>query len=189
MAHQAQQAFFSKVKEKLPYFFTNKKILDVGSLDLNGNNLSLFTNCDYIGIDIGEGRNVTLVCIAHEYDAPDGYYDTIICGEVFEHDMHYEKTITNIIRMLRPGGLFLFSCASIGRPEHGTRRTSISDAPFLDKQGEWGDYYKNLTKGDIEKIKGFIEAFPDGVFEFNPTACDLYFFGIKGGDKELKYIV
>lgn len=189
MAHEAQQKFFRKIRDIMPFFFVNKKVLDIGSLDINGSNRYLFQGCDYLGIDLGEGNNVDLVCVAHKFDAPDDYYDVVISGEVFEHDMFYSRTITNAIRMLKPGGLFLFTCASIGRPEHGTRRTSIYDAPFLDKNGDWGDYYKNLTKEDIENINGFTINFPDGIFEYNSVDCDLYFAGIKGGKRYLKYML
>ncbi|MEI6422051.1 MAG: methyltransferase domain-containing protein [Lentisphaerota bacterium] len=188
MAHESQRIICEKVKNRLPYFFSNKRVLDIGSLDINGNNCYLFTDCDYLGIDIGEGRNVDFVCIAHEYEAPDNYYDTIITTSALEHDMFYEKTITNVIRILKPGGLFLFTCAGIGWPEHGTRRTSIFDAPLLDDKGEWGDYYKNLSEYDIKQINGFNQAFPDGVFE-NTKEFDLGFFGIKGGNDQLKYIL
>lgn len=196
MAHIEQRNFCEKVKEKYPDFFINKKVLDIGSLDINGSNKDLFENCDYIGIDLGEGKNVDVVSIGHMYDAPDEYFDTIISTETFEHDMFYEKTIQNIIRMLKPGGLFLFTCAAPGRPEHGTRNSiyPMIDAPFLvNMSEEWADYYKNLTENDIQKIKGFDTYFPDGIFQLNNEAtigADLYFYGIKNGSKYLtKFIV
>ena len=87
--------------------------------------------------------------------------------------------------MLKPGGLFLFTCATTGRAEHGTRRTSPQDSPLLD--GIWADYYKNLTEEDICKIQGFTYTFPDGVFEIGNENFDLYFYGIKNGTDYLKY--
>ena len=38
--------------------FKNKKVLDIGSLDINGSNRFLFEDCNYLGIDVGEGKNV-----------------------------------------------------------------------------------------------------------------------------------
>ena len=179
MAHIQQQEFCGKIKGKYPNFFKNKKVLDIGSLDINGSNRELFSNSEYLGIDVGEGKNVDLVCIGHELKSPDNFYDVIISTEAFEHDMHYEKTILNVMRMLKPGGLFLFTCASIGRPEHGTKRYDEWTAPLLANKGDWGNYYKNLTEEDIRKIPGFSDMFPDGVFEYNSTSKDLYFSGIK----------
>lgn len=186
MAHKQQQEFCAAVKLKYPEYFKNKKVLDIGSLDINGSNRAYFEDCTYIGLDLGEGKNVDVIAKGNEYDGPDNYFDTIISTEVFEHDMFYEETISNIIRMLKPGGLFVFTCASTGRAEHGTRRTDLGSAPLLGGvSDEWADYYKNLEKDDIEKIYGFNKTFPDGYFERNYESCDLYFCGVKGGEKFL----
>ena len=188
MAHSEQQEFCKKIKEQFPEYFINKKVLDIGSLDINGNNRFLFTNCDYIGLDVSEGNNVDVVSIGHLYDGPDEYFDTIISTEVFEHDMFYEETVKNIIRMLKPGGAFIFTCAADGRPEHGTRKFSEFCSPLLTKiSEEWADYYKNLMEKDFLEINEFKQNFSDGIFIFNDKASipsDLYFFGVKGGIKK-----
>ena len=179
MAHKEQIQFCQKIKNKFPSFFENKKVLDVGSLDINGNNRYLFINSNYTGIDIGSGKNVDIVSKAHEYNAPDGEYDVVISTECFEHDMYYSKSIMNCIRLVKSGGLFLFTCATTGRPEHGTRRTRPEDAPLLSSNEEWSDYYKNLTEEDIEEIVLLEKYFSLHEFKINPISCDLYFYGIK----------
>lgn len=183
MAHPQQQEFCKKTSEVFPQYFTGKKVLDIGSLDINGNNRFFLTDCDYIGLDVGEGPNVDVIQVAHLYDAPDEHFDLVVSTEVFEHDMFYDKSLQNIIRMLKPRGAFIFTCASTGRPEHGTRKSDGSfAAPLLfNISEEWSDYYKNLTESDIRDIKGFNEAFPDGFFKYASDPGDLYFFGIKGG--------
>ena len=60
-----------------------------------------------MGLDVGEGPNVDVVTPGHLYDGEDESFDVIISTEVFEHDMFYEKTINNIIRMLKPNGIFI----------------------------------------------------------------------------------
>lgn len=198
MAHTYQQDFCRKMKSLFPEFFNGKRILDIGSLDVNGNNRFLFDDqSGYIGLDVGEGPNVDVSTPGHVYDAPDDFFDIIISTEVFEHDMYYKDTIKNIIRMLKPGGTFIFTCASGQRPEHGTRRRGEDNAPLLIQQSEeWADYYKNLEEDHFVEIDGFKQAFPDGIFElgcygeFNhewtdPAMhnihADIYFFGVKGG--------
>lgn len=176
MAHPEQKDFCTKVKDLYPQFFKNCKVLDVGSLDVNGNNKYLFEDCEYTGIDIGLGNNVDIVSKGHEFNAPDNSYDTIISTECFEHDMYYRDTIQNIIRMLRPGGLFLFTCATRGRGIHGTRSTSAWCAPLL--AGDWADYYKNLVKEDIQVIPG-MNIFSVHEYSCNDKVFDLYFYGIK----------
>jgi SAM-dependent methyltransferase len=132
MAHQQQKSFCLQVLEKFPEYFIDKNSLDIGSLDINGNNRFMFNGGTCIGIDIAEGKNVDVISKGHELTYADNSVDVIISTECFEHDMYYDLTLKNIIRMLKPGGIFLFTCASTGRPEHGTLRTSKENAPLLE---------------------------------------------------------
>ena len=183
MAHQAQQDFFARVKEQFPNYFTDVRVLDIGSLDINGSNRKLLKQpYYYIGLDLDKGKNFDVVCPAHLYDA--GFqFDTIISGECFEHDMFYPDSLKNIVRLLKPNGLFLFSCASTGRPEHGTLKTSPENAPFLKEYGEeWCNYYKNLTEKDIRDVLDIESIFDEFYFQESFSGYignDLYFWGIK----------
>lgn len=178
MAHVEQKVFFSKLKNKLSERFNNCSVLDIGSLDINGNNRFLFENYTYIGVDVGNGRNVDVVCKGHEYHSEE-LFDIVISSECFEHDMYYSETIKNCVKLTKPKGLFTFTCASTGRSEHGTNRTKPEDAPLLNGYEDWGNYYKNLTEDDIREIINPDEIFSEYGFEYSPTACDLYFWGIK----------
>ncbi|MEK7948532.1 methyltransferase domain-containing protein [Pigmentiphaga sp. YJ18] len=182
MAHLQQQQFCLSVKEKFPAFFSNRLVLDIGALDINGNNRFLFDDCLYLGLDVAEGRNVDLICAGHELLMPDATFDVIISTECFEHDQFYQKTLRNIYRMLKPGGLFLFSCATTGRPEHGTRRTNPHDAPLIQDKGGWADYYKNLEESDIREVFEVEADFSRFEFSIGHDTKDLYFYGIKTGE-------
>lgn len=72
--------------EALPNYFNSKKVLDVGSGDINGNNRVLFTDCDYEGNDVIQARNVTIVSRTKDLPFEDETLDTIISTECFEHD-------------------------------------------------------------------------------------------------------
>ena len=179
MAHIEQINFCSNVRNNHPDFFTNKNVLDCGSLDINGNNRYLFSDCNYIGIDVGEGTNVDIVSKIHEFDAIDDIYDTIISTECFEHDMYYKKSLINIIRMLKHGGLFLFTCASTNRAEHGTLRKESNSSPLTSRIPEWNEYYKNLTEKDIIEAIPVDDIFSEYEFISERNDEDLYFWGIK----------
>lgn len=179
MAHPQQIEFCTSVKDRFPNFFFNKRVLDAGSLDINGNNKYLFEECYYCGIDVGEGPNVNIVSKIHEFSALDETYDVIISTECFEHDMYYPDSLKNIVRMLKKGGLFLFTCATTGRAEHGTTATSPVDSPLLAEYGEWADYYKNLTEKDIRECLDIESVFDCFEFQTNEESHDLYFWGIK----------
>ena len=58
MAHDAMKNFINGIKLRFPFYFKNVRVLDFGSLDVNGNNREFFENVDYVGVDIDEGKNV-----------------------------------------------------------------------------------------------------------------------------------
>jgi len=179
MAHSQQMEFCSRISQSLKEHFVGKRVLDVGSLDINGNNRGYFENCTYIGIDIGYGNNVDVISKGHEFVSEE-QFDTIISTECFEHDQYYDLTIKNIVNnLLKSKGLFIFTCATTGRAEHGTRRSDLGSAPLLQNYEEWADYYKNLTEEDIREVIDVNAVFSEYKFEVNPESCDLYFYGIK----------
>lgn len=177
MAHVEQINYCKRMKLKHPIYFRNRKVLDIGSLDINGNNRYLFENCIYMGLDLAPGKNVDIVAVAHEFNDPDASYDTIISTELLEHDMHYPKTLANIVRLLKPCGMFLFTCAAPGRAEHGTRRTAPFTSPFTSKIPEWADYYKNLAEQDIRDVLDVDAIFSH--YTFSTEGTDLQFIGFK----------
>jgi SAM-dependent methyltransferase len=129
-------------------------------------------------VDVGPGNNVDVISKGHEYKS-ETQYDVVISSECFEHDMYYVETIKNCINLTKPNGLFTFTCASDGRPEHGTNRSKPNDAPLLLAYDDWGDYYKNLNESHIREIFNPNDFFSEYEFEYNPDAHDLYFWGIK----------
>ena len=170
------------VKSILEDYFKNKIVLDVGSGDINGNNRFLFENCHYEGNDVVQANNVTIVSKTKDLPFQDNQFDTIISTECFEHDPEYKESFKKIYAMLRPGGLFCFTCASTGRAEHGTRRTSPTEsygtrANLVDMS----DYYKNLTKNDLDDVLNLNKCFSVWNTYYNYESCDLYFYGIKRG--------
>ena len=177
MAHQAQKDFLLSVKERFPNRFNDCSVLDIGSLDINGNNRYLFENYEYVGVDIGPGPNVDVICKGHEFKS-DTQFDIVVSTECFEHDIFYKETILNAINLTKSNGLFLFTCASKGRAEHGTNRSGDPSAsPY--SHVEWNDYYKNLEESDIREFLNVEEVFSEFSFGYNPESFDLYFFGIK----------
>ena len=170
MSHQAQLDFVAGLKQKFPDYFIRKQVLEVGSLNINGSIRPFFEQCTYVGVDLGEGRDVDVVGKGEELTYGDDSFDVVASCECFEHNPEWVATLNNMIRMC--GGLVFFSCATTGRPEHGTRRTTPADAPFC------GDYYQNLTQEDVRQAVD-LSVFKDYQFISNDTVHDLYFWGIK----------
>lgn len=177
--HTEQTDFCRMVLDRYPHFQRGVAVLDVGSRDINGNNRVLFSEAKYTGVDVSEGLNVDVVCFAHELykHFPQGCFDVVISTEMLEHDPNYVRSCTAMLRSVRSGGLLLITCATTGRPEHGTRRTgTVEDNPAVDLIGN--DYYRNLTPEDLHEALPPV-LFETHGFEINHTTHDLYFWGIK----------
>jgi SAM-dependent methyltransferase len=178
--HGEARDFTIFVKQILPDYFVNKTVLDVGAGDINGNNRFLFENGTYEGNDVIEASNVTIVSKTKDLPFEDQSFDTIISTECFEHDPEYADSFRKIYAMLKPNGLFFFTCASTGRPEHGTRRTTPGDSyGTIGNLEDMSDYYKNLTEYDINDITPLNDLFSCWDTYYNARSCDLYVVGIK----------
>ena len=111
---------------KNTYLNTSTKldVLDVGSLDNKGdyNYSDIFDekNWTYVGLDIQKGNNVDIIVtdIYNWFEIEDNSYDVIISGQFFEHLEFFWLTISEIERVLKPGGYVCIITPSSG-PKHG----------------------------------------------------------------------
>lgn len=175
MSHKQQLQFVEQIRRRYPSHFTNSTVLEVGSLDINGSVRPLFNTCRYIGIDVGPGPGVDLVCEGQNYDSEP--VDVTISCECFEHNPYWKETFNNMIRLTRSGGLVILTCATTGRKEHGTAKTTPNDSPLTIAKG-W-TYYQNLTEDDIRSCCALDQLFSFYCFDLNLHVSDLYFYGIK----------
>lgn len=176
MSHPEQQAFFQAIADANQARLGDARVLEVGSYDVNGSVRTIINSAEYVGVDLTPGPGVDVVGYGHELAYPDGAFDVTISGECFEHDPHWRDTFSNMVRMTRPGGLVVFSCASRGRLEHGTRRTDATESPGT--QAEGLDYYRNLDVADFEDAP-LDDWFSAHRFWRQKQQCDLYFAGVR----------
>ena len=175
MSHPAQHDYIRYVKNKFPDQFLNKQVVEIGSLNINGTVRIFFDKCYYVGLDVDEGKDVDVVCEGQKFNAPNESFDVAISCECFEHNPEWVATFKNMYRLVRPGGMIIMTCATTGRAEHGTTRTTPQDSPLTIGLG-W-DYYKNLTEKDFREHFNIESMFRN--FEFLSQNTDLYFYGIK----------
>lgn len=186
--HHEVLHFIYETKNVHPEYFNNARVLEIGSktgINSTGKVRSHFKNCDYVGVDVSGGYAVDVVKKGHEYKS-DKLFDTVFSCECFEHDPFWYKTIQNMIKHLKPNGLLMFTCASTGRPEHGT----LSHHPHASIEGDhhedfeydlFKDYYQNLTEQDF---KNWVPQFTNGTLKgsywvSNEGSKDLYYKGWK----------
>ena len=166
MAHVEQADFCLRLKQRWPHLFQNKRVLDCGSLDINGNNRYLFAGGSYVGVDIFAGPNVDIVLRIHEVKG--GPFDVVISTECLEHDEFSELSIGRMIDLLTDGGILIITCATTGRPEHGTFEFHDWASP-----GTLG-YYKNITHDEL--TKQLSRSFRCGGVEVQHS--DIYAWGV-----------
>ena len=177
MAHPEQQRFFERIKAKYPDKFKGVSVADFGSMDLNGSLKDIFVDSTYVGVDIRPGKNVDVISKAHEYHSEP--LDTVVSGEMLEHDEHWMASLFNMYHLLKDNGLMAISTAGWARWEHGTAKTD----------GEMGtspDYYKDFTEDDFKR---FIAKLPKPPKEFgiehDRNGQDIFFYCVKDRVKVL----
>lgn len=177
MAHIEQFNFIKTVKSQYSKYFTGTKVLEVGSLDINGSIRQFFSSCDYIGIDVAEGKGVDIVCEGQNFSGVENSYDVVISCECFEHNPYWDLTLKNMYKLCKPEGIVIITCATTGRKEHGTMRSEPESSP-LTVNKNW-NYYKNLEENDFRNVINFDESFTTFNFLKDLNVFDLYFYGIK----------
>jgi len=170
MSHRQQQDFCESVRRLHPRLFHNKAVLDVGSMDVNGNNRSLFMGGSYLGCDVSKGKNVNIV---GKVQSVKGSFDVIISTEMLEHDDGWEDSLATMAAKVRVGGLLILTCAGPGRAEHGTRK-----CPHRDMGESTSDYYRNLDPSDILSV---LKKTPWVIYSvtYSTDNYDTYFYGVK----------
>jgi SAM-dependent methyltransferase len=184
MAHFQQLEF---VKTFSDFFVKDKKIsvLELGSFNYNGSVRQFFPNSIYTGVDVIEGPDVDLIYDGKNFNFNDNSFDLCISCECFEHNPYWKENFINLIKFTKPNGFILITCATLGRPEHGTNRTDLKSSPG--SMQKW-DYYKNISRKDFEEIN-LKQYFSTYSFWENKISRDLYFLGNKIGDKnQIKYL-
>mgnify|MGYP001371389399 FL=1 len=167
--------------------FDNPKILDFGSQSLS-NHVSakillkkMSVKHEYTGVDIEAGNNVNIV-LEDPYsfkEISDNSYDIIISTSVFEHVEFFWLTYLEILRILKPNGVFYCNAPSNGDfhkwpqdcwrfyPDSGTalinwaKRSgfdpilleSFSSNQYL--EGGWNDYV-SVTLKDEKFLNNFV---------------------------------
>jgi SAM-dependent methyltransferase len=96
-----------------------KDVLDVGSLDVNGSVRPLVEARDpasYVGVDVVSGPGVDKVVDANDLVDTFGVdsFDVVISTECLEHVQDWQRAISQMVAVLRPGGVLVWTTRSPG---------------------------------------------------------------------------
>ena len=165
------------------YFESNEsvKVIEIGSQDVNG---SLRQVCpkefEYIGVDFQEAKGVDIV-LSDPYSLPfaSESIDIVISSSCFEHSEMFWLVFLEVLRVLKPKGLFYLNAPSAGSfhrypvdcwrfyPDSGkalitwARRSGVNAEileSYTQKGGMWQDFVGVFLKDGIhsEKFKSRI---------------------------------
>lgn len=117
MRHQSKE-FVEKFLKEHPA--SHRNVLEVGSLDVNGNIRDLFKEDDYTGLDMRSGPNVGLVLNAHDLfpHFKEETFDLVVCFDTLEHDDEFWVSVTNMRHVLKSGGYLILGMPSRNCPYH-----------------------------------------------------------------------
>lgn len=138
-------------------------VLEYGSLNLNGSARVCAPRAQWFGVDLQPGPGVDLIADAADYVHPDPV-DVVVCCEVLEHARHAGAITANARRSLKPGGVFLMTCATDGRAPH-----SAIDGG----QVRPDEYYRNVPADDYRITLEHV-GFTIDTLEVHPLRGDLY---------------
>lgn len=185
--HPSNMAYWKHAKEKYPRYFANpSKVVEFGCCNVNGTVRVLF-DCDtYIGVDWLKEPDVDVVSLAHEYK-PGFQFDTIISSSMLEHDPYWDKSLANMISMLKDDGILLLSWGGALNGEHclwsapDGKFHALAGDKVLNLLREAGMFidefrYENQFMGDGPKVFGqylALIAFKDERYSTPPHIIDL----------------
>lgn len=156
-------------------FFANDKttkIVEIGAQDVNGSLRSVApTNFDYVGLDFQEAKGVDIV-LSDPYALPlnSESIDIVISSSCFEHSEMFWLVFLEIMRVLKPAGLFYLNAPSAGSfhrypvdcwrfyPDSGRALVSWSKRnggnaqlleSYVQKGGAWQDFVGVFLKEGV----------------------------------------
>ncbi len=104
--------FFRKYVDHLP----GGKVIDIGAQDINGSLKSVCSpNMEYVGVDFAAGKGVDVI-LTNPYKLPfdDNSTDVVVSSSCFEHSEFFWMSFLEVIRILKPSGVFYLNAPSNG---------------------------------------------------------------------------
>lgn len=169
------QSFFTTYSASLAQH-QHVKVVEIGSQNVNGTLRDTCpTNFEYIGVDFAQAKGVDIV-LDDPYKLPfeNESVDVILSSSCFEHSEMFWLVFLEILRVLKPNGLFYLNAPSTGgfhrypvdcwrfypdsgaalvkwAQRHGSKPVLLES--FTQKAGNWQDYVAVFLKDESCSIQ------------------------------------
>lgn len=144
-------------------------VYEFGALQVPGqegfaNLRPMFSNVEYVGVDMREGPGVDKVLNLHDIDLPDDSVGAVVCLDTLEHVEYPRKALDEILRILKPGGMVIMT---------SVMKFPIHDFPY--------DYWRYTPEAFRSLLQKFESSFVGsaGVEDFPHTVVAVGFNGPK----------
>lgn len=106
-----------------PSDIEDHNVIEVGSFNVNGSvrpHVKAMDPASYVGVDIIPGLGVDQIVSAVDLVSIFGpnSFDVVISTEMLEHAEDWQAAIRNMVEILRPGGVLIFTTRSVGFAYH-----------------------------------------------------------------------
>lgn len=136
--------------------------LDLAGRMVNGSTHELFYKTTWTTLDIVPHPSVDIVADATTWE-PDRTWDIVQSTEGLEHIRDWCGLVGTAHKALKPGGWFIMTCASTGRPEHSGEGSHIIPP---------GEHYGNVSEADFRRCAS--SMFSEVNTWFDQFGGDLY---------------
>ncbi len=170
------------LKERTSLFSDNLMVLHFAPEMIFQKNLKNLANLDYISADLDPSRAMLKVDITNIY-FKDNTFDVILCNHVLEHIQDDHKAMSELFRILKPGGWSIiqvpikrektFEDDNIKSPEE--REKQFGQRDHVRQYGR--DFKNRLEKAGFEvKVEGYAKELNRKLFEkCGLVDIDIYF--------------
>lgn len=155
------QCFFETYVSLSEYTGT-LKIVDIGSQDINGSLRQVApSNAEYIGVDFASGKGVDII-LNDPYSLPfeTGSVDIVLSSSCFEHSEMFWVSFLEILRVLKPSGLFYLNVPSNG----SFHRYPVDCWRFYPDSGKALETWANRNGIDAVLLESYTSAQEDSIW-------------------------
>lgn len=182
-AYKNCQEFYEAYHEGMLDVNADYEVIEIGAQDVNGSLRPIFPpGVVYTGIDFVEGKGVDIV-LEDPYALPlaSESVDMIVCSSVFEHSELFWVLYLEIMRVLKPHGIFYLNVPANGDvhrwpvdcwrfyPDSGNalvtwaKRNNMNPVLLesytsFQNKGQWNDFVAVFTKD-----AAFVEKYPNRI--------------------------